>query len=87
MIVIVEGQSHLHGEAPHDVLDERLSEGDTVEVLLVVKLLDDFQVGLEGLDLGIKILCDFLDRFITGKEVENLIDVTAKDVNTSELLD
>ena len=60
-VLIVEGQPHFHGEAPHDVLDEMLGEGDTVEVLHVVELLDDFQVGLKGLDLGSKILGDFLD--------------------------
>ena len=71
-ILIVEGQPHFHGEASHDVLDE---------------MLDDFQVGLKGLDLGSKILGDFLDRFVEGEEEKNLIDVSAKDVNTTKLLD
>ena len=51
-LLIVEGRSYFHGEASHDALDERLGEGDTVKVLHVVELLDDFQVGLQGLDLG-----------------------------------
>ena len=44
--LIIEGQLYFHGEATHDVLDKVLSEGDTVEVLHVVELLDDFQIGL-----------------------------------------
>ena len=70
-----------------DVLDEMLGEGFTVEVLHIMELLDDFQVGLKGLDLGSKILGDFLDQFVAGEEIENLIDVMVKDVNTTELLD
>ena len=58
-----------------------------MEVLHVVELLDDFQVGLEGLDLGSKILGNFLDQFVAGEEVKNLIDIMAKDVNTTQLLD
>ena len=58
-----------------------------MEILHVVELLDDFQVGLKGLDLESKLLSNFLDRFVAGEEVENLIDVTAKDVNATELLD
>ena len=38
-------------EAPHDILDEVLSECNTVEVFYVVELLDDFQIGLQGFDL------------------------------------
>ena len=45
-VLVVEGPSHFHGEASHDVLDERLGEEDTVEILHVVELLDDFQIGL-----------------------------------------
>ena len=59
-VLIVEGQSHFYGEASHDILDERLGERDAVEVLHVVKLLNDFQVGLESLNLGNEILGDFL---------------------------
>jgi hypothetical protein len=33
-------------------LDQLLGEGDAVEVLHIVELLDDFQVGLKCLDLG-----------------------------------
>ena len=62
-----------------------MGERDTVEVLHIVELLNDFQVGLESLDLGSKILGDFLYRFIT--KVKNLIDVTAEDVKAAELLD
>ena len=42
-------------------MDEMLGEGDTAEVLHIVELLDDFQVGFKGLDLGSKILGNFLD--------------------------
>ena len=59
-VLVVEGQSHLHGEASHDVLDERLGLRDAVEVFHVMELLNDFQVGLEILDLGSKILGNFL---------------------------
>ena len=58
--MVIKGQPHFHGEASHDVLDEGLGEGDAVEVLHVVELLNDFQVGLEVLDLGSKILGNFL---------------------------
>ena len=44
--LIVEGRSYFPGEASHAVLDEVLREGHIVEVLHVVKLLDDFQIGL-----------------------------------------
>ena len=37
-----------------------MGERDAVEVLRIVELLNDFQVGLEVLDLGSKILGDFL---------------------------
>ena len=52
----------INGEASHNVLDERLGEGDTVEVLHVVKLLDDFQIGLKGLDLGSQIFGNFFNK-------------------------
>ena len=45
--LIIEWQSYFHGKAaPHEVLDKVLSEGDAVEVLHAVELLDDFQIGL-----------------------------------------
>ena len=59
-VLVCEGGPNLHGEASHDVLDEGLGERDAVEVLHVVELLNDFQVGLEVLDLGSKILGNFL---------------------------
>ena len=39
--LIVENQSHFQGETSHDVLDQWLNEGDAVEVLCVVELLDN----------------------------------------------
>ena len=60
-VLIIEGRPHFHGEFPHDVLDEMLGEGDTVEVLHIVELIDDLEVGLKNLDLGSKILGNFLD--------------------------
>ena len=36
---------------PYDVLVEVRGEGDIVEVVGIVELLDNFQVGLQGLDL------------------------------------
>ena len=45
-----EGCSDLPGEALHDVLVEVRGEGNVVEVVSVVELLDNFQVGLQGLD-------------------------------------
>ena len=60
---------------------------DTVEVLHVVELLNDFQIGLKCLDLGSQIFGNFLDRFVAGEEVKNLDDVTAKHINPAELLD
>ena len=80
-VLIVEGQSYLH-----DVLDKKLGEGDTVEVFHFVKLLDDFHIGLKGLYLGSQIFGNFLNRFLAREEVKDLVDVTAKDVNTAELL-
>ena len=62
----------------NDVLDEGLSEGDTVEVFHVMKLLDDFQVGLPGFNLRGQVFRDFLDGFIPGEEVKYLIDVSPK---------
>ena len=45
-IFLVERRFHFQGQASHDVLDQLLSEGYTVEVFLVEKLLHNFQVGL-----------------------------------------
>ena len=84
--MIVEGRSYFHGEDSHDVLDKRLGKGDALEVLHFVELLDDFQIGLKGLDLRSQIFSNFLNRFIAREEVKNLVDITAKDVNTAELL-
>ena len=39
--LVVEGGHHLHGEAPHDVLDQVWSEGDIEEVFHIVELLDN----------------------------------------------
>ena len=44
-----------------------------MEVFYFLELLDDCQVGL--------------DQFVTGKEVKDLVDVMAKNVNTTKLLD
>ena len=44
-----------------------------MEVLHILELLDDCQVGL--------------DQFVTGKEDKDLVDVMAKNVNTTKLLD
>ena len=76
----------LTGEASHDILDERLGEGDALEVLHVMELLDDFKISLKGLDLGSQIFSNFLNRFVVREEVKNLVDVTAKDVNPAEFL-
>ena len=44
--LIVERRPHFHGKTSHDVLDEGLGEGNAVEVLNLVELLDNFQIGL-----------------------------------------
>ena len=82
--LIIERQPHFHGQASHDVLNEGLGEGDAVEVLHLVELLDNFQIGLQGFNLGGQILGDLLNGFISGEEVEDLADVSAKDVNAPE---
>ena len=64
-----------------------MGERDAVEVLHIVELLNDFQVGLEVLYLGSKILGNFLYQFVTGEEVKNLVDVALEGVNAAELLD
>ena len=58
-----------------------------MEVFYVMKLLDDFQVGLQGFNLGGQVFSDFLDGFVPGEEVKYLIDISAKDVNAPELFD
>ena len=49
-----------------------------------MELLHCFQVGLKRLDLGGKVFSNFLNRFITGEEVEKLVDLSAKDIDTSK---
>ena len=52
-----------------------------MEVLHLVELLDNFQIGLQGFNLGGQILGNLLDGFISGEEVEDLVDVvSAEDV-------
>ena len=63
----------------------KLGEGDIVKIFLVMKILHNLQVGLQGLDFGGEVFCDLLDRFITREEVECLIDVPPENVNASEL--
>ena len=76
--LVIEGGHHLNGEASHDVLDQNWSDGNAVEVFHIVELLDDLQVGQQGLDLGSQIFSDLLDRFVARKEVKYLIDVAPK---------
>ena len=52
---------HFYGQALHNVLYQRLGESNVVKILLVVEVLHDVQVGLQGLDLGGEVLGDFLD--------------------------
>ena len=52
-----------------------------MEVFYVMKLLDDFQVGLQGFNLGGQVFSNLLDGFIPGKEVKYLVDISAKDIN------
>ena len=75
---------HFQWNSFHDVLVEVVSEGNTMEVLHIMELLDDDEVGLQLLDLGGQVFSYLdLDRFIIGQEVENLIDLSFKDVNAS----
>ena len=67
--MVIAGRPHLQGEASHDLLDQCLVKGSTVEVFFVVELLHDVQVGLESLDLGGEVFSHFLDRFISREEV------------------
>ena len=50
-----------------------------------MEILHEFQVSLQSFNLMGEVLGDLLDRFIAGKEVEHLIDVSSKDINTSKL--
>ena len=50
--LVIEGGHHPIREASHDVVVQAWSEGDVVEVVHGVELLDDLQVGQQGLDLG-----------------------------------
>ena len=84
--LIVERRPHFHGKASHDVLVEGLGEGDAVEVLHLVELLDNFQIGLQGFNLGGQVFGDLLDGFISGEEVKDLVDVSAEDVNAPKFL-
>ena len=54
-------------------------------VFLVVKVLHDLQVGLQGLDFGGEIFGDFLDGLITREEIECLIDVSPENIDASKL--
>ena len=56
-----------------------------MKVFLVVEILHDIQVGLQGFNLMGEVFGDLLDRFVVGDEVEYLIDISSEDVNTSEL--
>ena len=57
-----------------------------MEVLNVMELLDGFQIGLWGFDLGSQIFSNFLNRFVAREEVENLVDIMTKYVTAPELL-
>ena len=39
--LIIERWSHFHGQAPHNILYQRLGEGNAVKILLVVEVLHD----------------------------------------------
>ena len=49
-----------------------------------MELFHRFQVGLKRLDYEGKVFSNFLDGFITGKEVKKLVDFPAKDVDASK---
>ena len=55
----------------------------TLEVFQFVEFLHDLQVGLKCLESWGS---NFLDGFIAGKEVKKLVDVSAKDVDTSKFV-
>ena len=56
-----------------------------MKVFLVMEILHDFQVGLQSFNLVGDLFGNLLDRFVSGKEVEHLIDVSSEDINASEL--
>ena len=76
--MVVERWPHFYGQALHNVLYQRLSDGNAVKILLVVEVLHDVQVSLQGLDLGGEVLGDFLDGLVAREEVEYLVDVSPK---------
>ena len=51
-----------------------------MEILYVMELLDDDKVKLQLLNFGGQVFSYLLNRFIIGQEVENLIDLSSKDV-------
>ena len=55
-----------------------------MKIFLVVKVLHNLQVGLQGLDFGGEIFSDLLDRLVTREEVECLIDVSPENIYTPE---
>ena len=68
-------------------MGEGLGDCDVVEVLHLVELLYNFQIGLQCFDLGGQILGDLLDGFVLGKEVKYLVDISAEYVDAAELFD
>ena len=62
-----------------------MREGDPIKVFLVMEILHDFQVGLKSFNLVGEVFGDLLNRFIVGKEIEHLIDVSSEDINASKL--
>ena len=56
-----------------------------MKVFLVMEILHDFQVGLQSFNLVGDLFGNLLDRFVAGKEVEQLIDVSSEDINASKL--
>ena len=50
--LVIEGGHYNIREASHDIVDQAWSEGNVVEVVHILELLDDLQVGHQGLDLG-----------------------------------
>ena len=49
-----------------------------MKILLVVEVLHDVQVGLQGLDLRGEVFGDLLHRLVAREEVEYLVDVSLK---------
>ena len=56
-----------------------------MKIFLVMEILHDFQVGLQNFNLVGEVFSDLLNRFVAGKEIENLIDVSSEDINASKL--